>query len=97
MYPVAMMVPRTVVEPFSFDGYQLPAMEPVMAATGVAHFDPRLYTDPNRFDIDRCLPPRLEQRQPGAFAPYGFGAHTCAGAGIADHRQSPIAPQFIDV
>ena len=38
----------------------------------------------NRFDIDRCLPPRLEQRQPGAFAPYGFGGHTCAGAGFAE-------------
>ena len=84
MYPVAPMVPRTVVQPFSFAGYQLAEMEPVMAATSVAHFDPQVYTEPNRFDIDRCLPPRLEQRQPGAFAPYGFGGHTCAGAGFAE-------------
>jgi cytochrome P450 len=84
LYPVAPMVPRTVVQPFSFAGHQLQEMEPVMAATGVAHFDPRLYKDPSRFDIDRCLPPRLEQRQPGAFAPYGFGSHTCAGAGFAE-------------
>lgn len=84
LYPVAPMAPRTVIEPFTFAGRQLHAMEPVMAATGVAHFDPRIYKDPHRFDIDRCLPPRQETRQPGAFAPYGFGAHTCAGAGFAE-------------
>lgn len=84
MYPVAPMVPRTVVQPFAFGGYQLTAMTPVMAATAVAHYDASLYPDPYRFDADRCLAPRQEQRQAGAFAPYGFGAHTCAGAGFAE-------------
>ena len=84
MYPVAPMVPRTVVQPFVFGGYQLAEMTPMLVATAVAHYDAAVYADPYCFDIDRCLPPRQEQRQPGAFAPYGFGAHTCAGAGFAE-------------
>jgi cytochrome P450 len=83
-YPVAFMLPRTVAQPFAFAGHQLQVGAPIMMATGVAHFDTALYTDPDRFDMDRCLPPRKEHRQPGAFAPYGAGAHTCAGAGFAE-------------
>jgi cytochrome P450 len=83
-YPVAPMLPRGVAKPFTFAGHQLEVGTPVMVATGVAHFDPELYTDPARFDLDRILAPRKEHRQPGAFAPYGAGAHTCAGAGFAE-------------
>jgi cytochrome P450 len=84
MYPVAPMLPRHVIQPFEFGGFRLEAGEALMMANGVAHFDPQLYQDPKFFDIDRCLAPRNEHRQPGAFAPYGLGAHTCAGAGFAE-------------
>ncbi|MFK7805062.1 MAG: cytochrome P450 [Anaerolineae bacterium] len=84
LYPVAPMLPRHVVEPFEFAGHQLNVGDPVMLANGVAHFDGAIYKDPDRFDIDRILDPRKEHRQPGAFAPYGLGAHTCAGAGFAE-------------
>lgn len=84
LYPVAPMLPRSVVRPFTFAGHQLEVGTPIMVATAVAHFDPTLYPDPYRFDLDRCLPPRKEHRQPGALAPYGGGAHTCAGAGFAE-------------
>ena len=55
-----------------------------MIGTAVSHFDPQLYTNPEQYDIDRCLPKSSEQRKPGAFAPFGLGAHTCAGAGLAE-------------
>jgi len=84
MYPVAPMLPRTVAKPFVFAGYQLNVDDPVMVGTAVAHYDPNLYRDPHMYDIDRCLPPRKEHRQPGALAPFGLGAHTCAGAGFAE-------------
>lgn len=84
MYPVAPMLPRTVAKPFVFAGYQFEVDDPVMVGTAVAHYDPHLYRDPYVFDIDRCLLPRQEHRQPGALAPFGLGSHTCAGAGFAE-------------
>ncbi|NKQ34592.1 MAG: cytochrome P450 [Chloroflexi bacterium] len=84
MYPVAPMLPRTVAKPFVFGGYQFNVDDPVMVGTAVAHYDHTLYRDPYVYDIDRCLPPRKEHRQPGALAPFGLGAHTCAGAGFAE-------------
>ncbi len=84
MYPVAPMLPRTVVQPFEFAGHRLEVGEPVMLANGVVHFDPKIYTNPDTFDIDRMLDPRKEHRVAGALAPYGLGAHTCAGAGFAE-------------
>ena len=84
MYPVSPMLPRTVAEPFTFAGYQLEAGDPIMMGIGVSHYDPNLYQNPYQFDPDRCLKPREEHKQPGALAPYGLGAHTCAGAGLAE-------------
>ena len=84
LYPVAPMLPRTVVRPFEFAGYQLNVGEEVMMANGVAHFDQSIYQNPEKFDIDRMLAPRKEHRHLGAFAPYGLGSHTCAGAGFAE-------------
>jgi cytochrome P450 len=83
-YPVAPALQRTVAVPFEFGGYRLEAGEMVMIGNGVAHFDPQLYPEPGRFDLERCLEPRNEHRQPGAYAPFGLGAHTCAGAGLAE-------------
>jgi hypothetical protein len=42
------------------------------------------YPDPARFEPDRFLPPRSEHRVQGVYAPYGLGAHTCLGAGLAE-------------
>lgn len=84
MYPVAPMLPRHVTKPFTFAGHQLNVGDPVMLGMAVSHYDPQLYPNPDQYDIDRCLPPRKEHRQPGALAPYGLGAHTCAGAGFAE-------------
>lgn len=48
MYPVAPMVPRTVVQPFVFGGYQLAEMTPMLVATTVARYDARVYANPYR-------------------------------------------------
>lgn len=83
-FPVAPIVPRTVAKPFEFAGHRFEVGEKVMVATSTGHRDAAVYREPDRFDIERCLPPRNEHKQPGAFAPYGIGSHTCAAAGFAD-------------
>lgn len=84
MYPIAPAITRTVIQPFEFGGYTIPTGTNVIIATTVPHYLPEFYPSPNTFDIDRYLPERKEHRQPGAFAPFGLGHHTCLGAGFAE-------------
>lgn len=84
MYPVAFAIPRTCIKPFQFKGYPVQVGREVFVASGVAHYLPEHYPEPYTFDIDRSAPPRNEHRKAGAFVPYGLGAHTCLGAGIAE-------------
>ncbi len=84
MYPIAPALQRTVTQDFEFAGYQVKAGDTVIIATTVPHYLPELYPDPERFDIERYTETRKEHKQPGAFAPFGLGAHTCLGAGWAE-------------
>lgn len=84
MYPIAPAITRTVAEPFEFGGYHLEPGTNVIIGTTVSHYLPEFFPNPDMFDIDRYLPERKEHRQPGAFAPFGGGPHTCLGAGFAE-------------
>lgn len=84
LYPIAPALQGTVTAPFTFAGYEIPAGEPIIVAAAVTHFLPELYPDPETFDIERYSPGRQEHRQPGAFAAYGLGPHSCLGGSLAD-------------
>ena len=78
LYPVAPIMPRHAIEPFEFGGYRVDKGASVMMATAMSHYLPEYFEDPFVFNIDRGSPP------PFAYAPFGMGAHTCMGAGLAD-------------
>ncbi len=84
MYPIAPALQRTATQNFEFAGYQVKAGESVIIATTVPHYLPEFYPNPEHFDIERYTDTRKEHKQPGAFAPFGLGAHTCLGAGWAE-------------
>jgi cytochrome P450 len=75
---------RTATQDFVFHGYRVYEGEPLYMATAVSHVLPAFYPDPYTFDIGRYQRPRAEHRQPGAYAPFGLGPHTCLGAGMAE-------------
>lgn len=83
-FPIALALIRRANRAFEFAGCDFHRDEQLHVFTSVSHFLPKLYPDPLRFDPDRFAPHRNEHRQPGAYAPYGQGAHTCLGAGMAD-------------
>jgi cytochrome P450 len=83
-YPVAFMLPRVALQPFAFGGYHFKTGDLIYVATTVTHFLPEFFPDPYTFDPQRHLAPRQEYKQTGKFAPYGLGAHTCLGAGVAE-------------
>lgn len=84
LHPIGLAAPRIVKEAFDFDGCRLEAGEAVLVAVSAAHYNPDLYPEPFRFLPERHLPPRSESRVPGAFVPFGVGAHSCLGARLVD-------------
>ena len=84
MYPIAGALTRTATKDFEFAGYLIPAETSVIIATTVPHYLAEYFPEPETFDLERYAPPRNEHRQVGAFAPFGLGAHTCLGTGLAE-------------
>ncbi|MDX2163000.1 MAG: cytochrome P450 [bacterium] len=78
LYPVAPIMPRHAVAPFAFAGCRVDPGTSVMMVTALTHYLPECFPEPHVFNIDRPSPP------PFAYAPFGMGAHTCLGAGLAD-------------
>ncbi|HUI60669.1 MAG TPA: cytochrome P450 [Steroidobacteraceae bacterium] len=66
---------RHVVEPFEWQGVRLEAHDIVNCMLGAANRDPRVFADPDRFDIGR-----LNTRRHLGFA---TGPHACLGSHLA--------------
>ena len=79
LHPVIPVHRRTAMNSFEIDGMEIPAYSTVLIAFTAPHFLETHFKDPDRFDIDRYVPPRDEHKQPGAFAPFGTGTHICGG------------------
>jgi len=85
LYPVTPVVVRTTTCPIEFEGHRIPAGQDLLVAHCVPHKLAEYFPDPEAFVPERFLPPREEHRaQPGIYAPFAVGPHTCLGAGIAD-------------
>jgi cytochrome P450 len=84
LHPIGLAAPRLVAQTFEFDGCTLPVGESVLVAVSAAHYLPELYPDPYRFEPERHQAPRLESKRPGAFFPFGTGAHSCLGARLVE-------------
>ena len=84
LYPIATSIRRTARRDFVWKGYKVRRGDVVLIGTTVGHRMPEYFPDPDRFDVDRYTAPRNEHRLPGVYQPYGAGAHTCLGAGLAD-------------
>ena len=79
IYPIVPMSMRNVMNTCLVEGYELPVGSRLFIAQTAAHYMEDVFPDPFKFDIDRYLPPRLEQSSPG-YAPYGLGTHKCLGS-----------------
>lgn len=66
---------RCTRQEISLHGVRIPAGKPVLLCAAAANRDPRIFVNPDRFDIDR---PRTTQH----FA-FGQGIHTCLGKALA--------------
>jgi len=79
LHPVINVHRRTAMNSFEIDGMPIPAYSEILIAFTATHFFEQHFKEPDKFDIDRYLPPRDEHTQTGAFVPFGTGTHTCGG------------------
>jgi cytochrome P450 len=84
LYPIAVAQMRTATKDFVFEGHQIREGEMLYLATAVPHFMEEFYPEPEKFDPGRYSRERAEHMKPGAYSPYGRGAHTCLGKSLAE-------------
>ena len=81
-HPLAPWVVRKLKQPAVFGGHPLPAGAQVAPCIYLAHRDPRLWPDPDRFQPDRFLTGRITSQQ---YMPFGLGVWRCLGAPFAEY------------
>jgi cytochrome P450 len=80
LFPPVYILTRTLAEPMELGGYQLPERTEIFLSLYHTHRRPELYDEPLRF-----RPERWAKITPGSwgYLPFGAGAHTCLGWGLA--------------
>jgi CRP-like cAMP-binding protein/cytochrome P450 len=84
LHPISLGMPFMVNQPFEFHGFKVPKDQFCVYSGVPNHFSADFYTDPQRFDPDRCLAPRNEHKQRRAYVPYGYGKRVCPAAGLVE-------------
>jgi cytochrome P450 len=84
LYPGPARLWYRCVDSFTFAGHRVEAGDSVIVVYDMPHRLDEVFPSPDAFDVDRYEPPRSEHRQPGGYAPFGIGGHTCLGSGIAE-------------
>ncbi len=79
LYPPAYVLPRFAIQEDEIDGYRIPKGSPVIVCIYALHRNPRLWTDPERFDPSRFTPQQSAARPKYAYLPFGAGQRMCIG------------------
>lgn len=88
LYPPAYWLSREVKRPMTIAGRHLPAGTSLIVSTWHMHRDPRFWSDPEAFRLDRD-----HLRNP-AWTPFGVGPRTCVGMGVAILELQLLALEF---
>ncbi|CAN8066407.1 unnamed protein product [Agarophyton chilense] len=86
MHPPLMFLMRKVLEPLpTLEGrFVIPVGDYVVASPSVTDMLPDVFAEPNKWDLDRFLPPREEEKvTPYSFFGFGAGGHGWMGEGFA--------------
>jgi cytochrome P450 family 135 len=90
--PVISIVIRRLTEPVEIAGYELPAGVSVTPSVYLAHRNPEVYPEPDRF-----LPERFLDNPPGTYTwiPFGGGVRRCLGASFAQLEMAVVLKELV--
>jgi cytochrome P450 family 135 len=90
--PVISIVLRRLTEPVEIAGYELPAGVSVAPCVYLAHRNPEVYPEPDRFRPERFL-----DNPPGTYTwiPFGGGVRRCLGASFAQFEMAVVLEELL--
>ena len=83
LFPPVFSIQRVPLEDDEIGGHRIPAGSFVTISPYVTHRNPRLWTDPLRFDPLRFTSGRRKERHAFTYIPFGGGPRACIGSGFA--------------
>lgn len=84
LHPPLIMLMRKVLAPLVFADHVVPSGDLVLVSPAVSHRIADAFAGPSRYDPDRFLPPREEDRRtPYSLIGFGGGKHRCIGLAFA--------------
>lgn len=84
LFPPAITVfLRQATTDVEIGGYRIPKSSLVGLSSFVTQRDTRWFPNPERFDPERFLPPRVDSIPAGAYFPFGAGPRVCIGQSFA--------------
>jgi cytochrome P450 len=83
MHPTVSIVLRRLTAPFEVRGVKCSEGDIIGVALPALHFNPTIWTSPERFDPDRFL---TTKPSPFEYAPFGGGFRRCIGASFANYE-----------
>ena len=86
LYCVIPVHMRHCMNSANIDGFEIPVGSDCMVAYTATHYLEENFADPEKFDIDRYLPERAEDKKIGAYQPFGVGTHVCLGRRFAEFQ-----------
>lgn len=96
LYPPAIGVfLRQTIAATVIGGYRIPPSSLLAVSSYVTQRDPRWFPDPEKFDPERFLPPRVEAIPPVAYFPFGAGPRVCIGQAFASVELLLIAATIL--
>lgn len=90
--PVITRVGRVLTAPVTLGGYELPAGTIVVAAIGLVHSDPQIWSQPQQFDPGRISDGTAT---PTTWLPFGGGNRRCLGAAFASEEMLVVLREVL--
>jgi len=96
LYPPAFaLFMRQATENLTIGSYHVPRGSLIAISPFVTQRDARWFAEPERFDSDRFLPPRVNDIRPHAYFPFGAGPRACIGQAFAMNELMLVAATIL--
>lgn len=97
LYPSAWILPRHAVEDDTLGGYAIEAGTDVVVCPYLAHRDPELWPEPERFDPRRFTAAGGRPAVSGGYVPFGLGPRACLGLQFALRESTVLLEHLLPV